>query len=500
MLTTLGIGLFLYKLLELNFPLLPETEAKVWNVEARLTFVARNRPVKVSLYIPCTSRHHVVMDENFISRGYGLTTSSEGLHGNRQAVWAIRKVTGLQTLYYRSVVRDVYTKKRSSPLKSPPEVESPHLDGPHFEAAESIIADIRARSADVGSLVAALMKRLNQFPRDDNVTLLLGKQATESKKIEVAVLLLAQAAIPARVVHGIRLEEQTRDAPLLEWLEVYEENAWHAYDPVTGNAGIPDDYLAWWRGPGPLAQLTGGTKLNMRLAVSVNQEAAMRAAVEHGKIVNPLLIRFSLFSLPLQTQAVYRVLLLVPLGAFILVVLRNIIGIKTFGTFMPVLIALAFRETRLLWGILLFSLLVGLGLGVRFYLERLKLLLVPRLASVLIVVVLLMAALSIVTHKLGLERGLSIALFPMVILTMTIERMTVVWEERGASEALQQGVGSLVGAALTYLIMTISYVRHIVFVFPEVLFVLLAGTLLLGRYTGYRLLELGRFKALRKEK
>jgi hypothetical protein len=195
---------------------------------------------------------------------------------------------------------------------------------------------------------------------------------------------------------------------------------------------------------------------------------------------------------------VYRILLLVPIGAFLLVILRNVVGIKTFGTFMPVLIALAFRETQLLWGIVLFSVVVALGLSIRLYLEHLKLLVVPRLASVLFVVVLLMALLSILTHKLGLERGLSVALFPMVILTMTIERMSIVWEERGATEALQQGLGSLAVAAIVYLIMTIKQVEHLAFVFPELLLVLLAGTLLLGRYYGYRLLELRRFKQLVK--
>ena len=88
------------------------------------------------------------------------------------------------------------------------------------------------------------------------------------------------------------------------------------------------------------------------------------------------------------------------------------------------------------------------------------------------------------------------ALFPMVIITMTIERMCIVWEERGASESIQQGIGSLLVAVLTYLTMTMPYVEHVLFVFPELLLVLLAGTLLMGRYSGFRLLELRRFKAL----
>jgi len=210
-------------------------------------------------------------------------------------------------------------------------------------------------------------------------------------------------------------------------------------------------------------------------------------------------VGFSLFGLPIATQEVYRILLLIPVGALVLVLMRNVVGVKTFGTFMPILIALAFRETELLWGVVLFSLVVALGLSVRFYLEHLKLLIVPRLASVLIVVVLLMVVISVITHKLGLERGLSVALFPMVILTMTIERMSIVWEERGAAEAIQQGLGSLAVAVLAYLVMSISYIAYLVFVFPELMLLLLASTLLLGRYAGYRLLELRRFKVLASE-
>ena len=120
----------------------------------------------------------------------------------------------------------------------------------------------------------------------------------------------------------------------------------------------------------------------------------------------------------------------------------------------------------------------------------------PRLATVLVSVVLIMLLLSIVSSKLGVEVGLSVALFPMVILTMVIERMSIVWEERGASEALQQGLGSLLVAAICYLVMGIDFLEHVVFVFPELLLLFLAATLLLGRYRGYRLSEYVRFRAL----
>ena len=139
---------------------------------------------------------------------------------------------------------------------------------------------------------------------------------------------------------------------------------------------------------------------------------------------------------------------------------------------------------------------VAIGLLVRFYLEGLKLLLVPRLATVVIVVILTMTMISIVSYKLGFDRGLSVALFPIVILAMTIERMTIVWDERGPKEAMTQAMGSFFVAVLCYLLMNLAIVQHWVFVFPESLLLVLAATLALGRYSGYRLVELPRFRVL----
>ncbi len=84
----------------------------------------------------------------------------------------------------------------------------------------------------------------------------------------------------------------------------------------------------------------------------------------------------------------------------------------------------------------------------------------------------------------------------MVIIAMTIERMSVVWEERGAVDAMRAGLGSLVIAMAAYVFMGIAWLEHMIFTFPELLLFVLALVVLAGRYTGYRLLELRRFGAL----
>ena len=302
--------------------------------------------------------------------------------------------------------------------------------------------------------------------------------------------------IPARMVRGFELEGRQRNADLLEWLEVHDGDRWRYFNPLTGEESLPDRYLVWWRGNEPLISVEGGSNVQVGFAIQENHLDAISIAESQAAQRGAAAFDFSLYSLPIQTQAVYAVLLMIPIGALVMVVMRNIIGIDAFGTFMPVLIALAFRETQLFWGVVLFTLLVTLGLSIRFLLDRLRLLLVPRLSAVLIVVVVLMLIISLVSHQLGMETGLSVALFPMVIIAMTIERMSVVWEERGAADAMRAGGGSLLIAVLAYIFMGMAWLEHLVFTFPELLLVVLALVVLAGRYTGYRLLELRRFRAL----
>ena len=496
LLTVVGLGVFAYKAAILGFPLLPEAETEVWTVQARFSIEAGRQPVKAVLQIPNGQPGYSILDENFVSRGYGLTLGEQEDGGNREARWAIRQASGRQTLYYRAVV---YADEGQGLTDTPPPPVPPVLVEPFQTAFDSLVAQVRQESADTVTFTAAVLRRLGRRETGETAELLMGPGRAAARRAQLAVQLLAAIGVPARVAYGLPLEERRRQARFRPWLEVYDEGSWLAFDPATGEEGWPEDLLIWWRGQQPLIQVQGAGNPEVQISVKSDAVAAMEVAERRAELRDSRLLEFSLFGLPIQTQAVYGVMLLIPIGALLMVLLRNVVGIKTFGTFTPILVALAFRETRLLWGIVLFTLVVSLGLGLRFYLEKLRLLLVPRLAAVLTLVVLLMAVISVLSHRLGLETGLSVALFPLVILTMAIERLSIVWEERGGLEAVQEGLGSLLVAALSYLVMSLDTVEHMVFIFPELLLVLLAATLLLGRYRGFRLLELVRFKALSRE-
>ena len=492
LLTIVGLSVFAYKWQVLGFPISKDQETRVWTIESSISFDSGPGSIKVNLHIPTLTPGFRMLNENSVSRGYGFSLNYGT--GGREAQWAIRRADGRQTIYYRvSVFED---PKNDQSDTTPPFPPPPAINEPFRTAVDVIVADVNDHSADTASFTSELLRRMNDQSPDPNIELLLSDADTPTEFVEKITTILASARIPARMVRGFRLQGRQRNAAQLAWLEVHDGDRWRYFNPLTGEEGLPDRYLIWWRGNEPLIRVEGGSNVQVSFAVQENHLDTIAIAESRAAKKGTSLIDFSLYSLPIQTQAVYSVLLMIPIGAMVMVVLRNIVGIDAFGTFMPVLIALAFRETKLFWGVMLFTLLVALGLSIRFLLDRLRLLLVPRLSAVRIVVVLLMLIISMISHKLGLETGLSVALFPMVIIAMTIERMSVVWEERGPADAMRAAMGSLAIAIVAYIFMGIAWLEHLVFTFPELLLVALAMVVLVGRYTGYRLLELSRFRAL----
>lgn len=491
-------GIFLYKTQVLQFPVQPASEVETWTVEASVDFTPTGGSVKAALRLPDSTPGFAILDESFISRGYGLSTEANG--DGRKAIWTQRRPgDGPQTLYYRlQVVPDGNGQQNE---EYPGAADRPDFDPPLAAAADALLESVRSRSADIDSFSTLLVQEVNRSEPNENVAAFLTRTATPLERTQLIVDLLAGARIPARVVHGFSLADRGQRQEAIPWLQYHNTRQWVPLDPATGERGFPPNFLVWWTGDAPspleLDRARGG---NVSWAISRSHLDAMSAASLAATQQRYGIPGLSLLDLPVETQNTYRILLLLPLGALLIVFLRNLVGVRTFGTFMPVLMALSFRETELFNGVVMFTLVVALGLALRFYLEHLKLLLVPRLAAVVTIVVALMAALTVLSHQLGIQAGLSLGLFPIVVLAMTIERMSIVWEEHGAADAIQQGLGSLVVAAACYLVLVNRQIEHLFFVFPELILAVLALLLAMGRYTGYRASELIRFRAFARSK
>lgn len=494
-LVTLGVLITAYQIFIVGIPITEDETDDLWNIDAKVEFVATTKnPVKVQMFVPPLSQDYVSLNESFISNNYGVSINR--VDGNRKVTWSARRVNGNQTLYYRLVLTKRYSPDTPK-AKGPIFRDSIAVEGAEKIAAEALMAPIRQHSADIETFISETIKRVNNL-NDDNVKLLLAGDPSTPNKAKTIELLLSIAHVPMERVHTIRLVADQPQNPEL-WLRSFNGEKWLYFSPETGEQGLPADRLVWWTGDENLVSIEGGKKLQVRFSLNNSQMNAIRLAKLTDENTDADFLEYSLYGLPLQTQQTFMIMVMIPIGVLVILILRNLIGLQTLGTFTPVLIALAFREMQLGYGIVLFTLITALGLSLRSYLEHLKLQMLPRLSVVLTFVVVLIATISLLSHKLGLERGLSVALFPMVILTMTIERLSITWEERGGGHAMKVAIGTLFAASLAHLLMTVPELTYFVFTFPAVLLILVGFMLAMGRYRGYRLTELFRFKAFLKD-
>jgi len=198
--------------------------------------------------------------------------------------------------------------------------------------------------------------------------------------------------------------------------------------------------------------------------------------------------------LPLGMHQALAIILLMPLGALVTALFRTIVGIRTYGTFTPTLLALSFVYADWRTGLVVFVVVMTLGLASRQLLDRLKLLMVPRLSVILTLVVLCIIFGVSVLDYYHLTPSVQAVLLPMVILTMTIERFYLTSEEDSLRFALQLLAGTVAVGFCCYLVLRWEEVGRVLLAHPEVHLFTVAVLVLLGRYTGYRLTELWRFR------
>lgn len=495
-LTIVGMSAALYKHFVLGFTFTPGGQETVWQVQAKIQFEAENGPVKVIMTLPSSdsSRKNILAEQQ--SSDYQFDTIEKD--GIIRAVWSKQEATGTQNIYLRG---DFYFQERSDLI--PPDIASIsdniNFDDVQEKAAKSIIqrANLSAESDfDVAMNIIAIM---NEENNNKEVKILLKNiQFRREHMIQVSKV-LALAKISSRVIRGLRLQDRLTQRSITTFIEIYDEKEWSLIDP-RDLTEIPINKVVLWpdntRG---LLDVYGGKNSSIHFSVLKQEKNISKLAVDSARQSDSAFVNFSIYSLPIKDQNTFKLLLLIPLGALVVVILRNLVGIRTSGTFMPILIALTFMQTTLLLGLLLFLIVVSVGLVMRSYLSHLNLLLVPRIASVLVFVILIFASIGIISYKLDWQSGLTITFFPMIILSWTIERMSVLWEEEGPHEVLIQGGGSLFTASLAYLVMINPYIGHLTFNFPELLLVLLAIIILIGSYSGFRLLELARFEPMTRQ-
>ena len=434
--------------------------------------------------------------------GGGFGRYTEEIGQQKYSIWTKQNPKPRETLFYRTIAYDVQSTSDNKNYFQ--ELETYYTAYPitsefDNDVARAALANIHeyisSRSSDHKSYVTELFQFLKKTD-NENIRLLSVKAGKNSDKVFLATQILRYAGIPARSMNGILLSRAKQNAELLRWTEVFINSNVIRFTPERHQIGMPRNILPWFEGDGVLKKIEhGGGRITSEFSVKRHMESVLTESIWNSDNVRSLFYKISVYNMPVEIQLIMGMLLLIPVGALVCVFLKQVIGITTYGTFMPVLIALSFRETELFWGIIFFSTIVIIGMFFRSLFDNMRLLLVPRLTAVLTIVVGIIFVLSMGLYKLGFNAG-GLSLFPLIILTMMIERMSVTWEEQGAKTAITLAFNSMLIAVLCYSVIGNPYVEHIFVTFPELLFVVLGISLALGRYTGFKLTEYYRFRSL----
>ncbi|MGD0899670.1 MAG: 7TM domain-containing protein [Thermoguttaceae bacterium] len=471
-----------------------------WRLTCTTSFHARKADAKVYVAYPEDTRHSRVFEHEV--SGTGLITEPQ------RAAKAVRRKDILLRApkpgqYDLRVWFDIHLSKRGwdkalveAPLTA--ETRAKCLgDEKGIQLKHAIISEtierLRAGEPSHEDIVDQLFQYCvaDIMPGDQNapqdaVGALTKGTATPLGQARAFVALCRASKVPARLVTGFEMEAGTDVRPHV-WVEVLIGQRWLAYDVENGFArGVPPRFVPVRRGPGEIVHVPDASDVATKYSVV---RMPLPPAPPPG-----FLSVLDLEQLPFKLHEPMKLLLLVPLGALVTAFFRTIVGVRTFGTFTPTLLALAFVFNKWQWGLPVVAAAIVLGLASRRFLDGLKLLLVPRLGIILTLVVLLMVFSVSVMHHFQLAPAGETVLLPMVILTMLVERFFITTEEDSLRFALQLLLATAALALLVYWLLHSKTVGRVLLVYPELHCFTIALLVLIGRYTGYRWTELLRFR------
>ena len=507
----LPMGLASYKLFALDYPLAGLIPTPSYRVELIMQADGHGDDIHVSTYLPKTDARQTINDEQNSSGMFTFALESNDL--NRQAIWKAENVRGKQDLHYQFSVQARHIRYRI-PAELPIPTHYPAEFAPYLAAEAGIQKDdpliveaLRRIVPDGQPTLLDALTRIHRHLQDnfanrnfsgytDALTALKLGEASCNGKSRLFVAFARKLNIPARLVGGLIMQQGSKRVTH-QWVEVYANGHWVPFDTINDHfAEIPANFLTLYYGDLVLFKHTAS--INFQYFFKMTKRLVPQPATESALSESALNITnlYTVFERVGISQNLLKIILMLPLGALVTVVFRNVIGLETFGTFLPALIAAAARETGLLWGMIGFLGIVLISAVVRRGLDWLQLLHSPKMAIMLTTVVIVMMAVTVGGVQLGLFDLAHITLFPIAILAITAERVALMEAEQGAMKVARITLMTLIVIAACYAVMDSLFLQSLILAFPEMLLVVIALNLWLGKWIGIRVSEFVRFRRL----
>jgi hypothetical protein len=197
------------------------------------------------------------------------------------------------------------------------------------------------------------------------------------------------------------------------------------------------------------------------------------------------------------SEGTIALILMLPVVATFIAFCRQIIGIRGFGIYITLIIAFAFVATKLKYGLVIFFVVILAGTLMRLLFQKVRILYLPRMAIVLSGVALAVFLMFLLGSYLNIEGLQIISIFPILIMTLVVERFVAAQIGRGLKTAVFITLETLILAIVSYYIINSTWIQQVLLEWPiSSILVLFLFNFALGKWTGFRITEYFRFKEL----
>jgi len=493
------------------------TPNNIYDVTFDLRFEQDNESINIETYIPQDNERQQIIEESFANNGLGniITEDETG----RKALWTGQSV--FNSIRYRVLIKsqevnyqisdvveipssypesfDIYLQETAAVQVSHPEIDDvwQHIRPKNKKKIMPILRSIYQLTYQ--DIAGAPFKGFT-----DALTTLRLKQASCNGKSRLFVALARKNNIPARLVGGLIMNQGSKKTSH-QWVEVYIEGHWVPFGPTNGNfAHLPANYLSLYRGDKVLFRHTSDINFNYQFVIDKRLVAPNLYQDKLSEIpetsigpeinISQLLINMGLAPLTIG------LFLLFPLCTLAISFLRNVIGIRTFGVFMPMLIAAACVFTGFFRGIIAFVVILLVSFLAHLIMDKIRMLKIARLAAIITVNTLFfIIGLSIIGTHTTLEFGM-LSLFPVVIISFVAERIHHMSDDQDWLGLFSVSLGTLFSIWLCFLILSSFLLEGLFSIYPEFYLLVLATQIYIGQWTGLRVSELYRFKDILADK
>jgi hypothetical protein len=192
-------------------------------------------------------------------------------------------------------------------------------------------------------------------------------------------------------------------------------------------------------------------------------------------------------------------ILLLPLITTVISAIRQLVGLRGFGIYLPASLAVVFVATGPVIGIALFLIIVFVSTFTRMVLRRLKIKLqyLPRMSLILWAVSLGVLGVLFLTPVIRYPGLTNVSIFAVLILALLTEDFIRIQLGKSVKTAIRLTSETIILSIISFLFLTYRPVQSFALLHPEIyLLIIFVADLLLGRYTGLRVMELWRFRKL----